>query len=358
MTESQRNYFKSLAVAGGTAAVGVLAEAVGAPWLLAIVAAVLAAPGPVRKLLTSFEFATTVVVVLTVCTAVGTLDYALGFFSALWFKGLLGLMGLSSLLCLIFRYNSGRGIPYVIIHLSILVLLIGAALKDQLKETGMVHLRRGETTNTMQIMRDGELTSEVTKLPFSVRLDRFKVEFYDSAVKLFVFRHQDEGPAAEIPTVEGAKATVDGVTIEFVSLQDHPYVPAPGHPPVQVKMARVLVDGKAGLVLRGRPVLSGDLAMVLDEKSGEPKSYQSTLSVVDEKGEDVLTRSVVVNDPLVYGGWWLYQSNWDPRDLSYSGILLVKDPGLYVSIAGLVMLVAGTLAKIRFRKRTRAGVLP
>jgi len=358
MTDTQKHYLMSLGVAAATAAVGAVGDAVGAPWLLAILAAVLAAPGPTRKLLTTFEFATTVLVVLTVCTAVGTLDYALGMFGALWFRGLMGLMGLSSLLCLLFRYSSGKGIPYVLIHLSILVILVGSAMKDQLKETGMVHLRQGEATNQMQVLNDGELTNEVIRLPFSVRLDRFKVEFYDTDLKLYVFRHQEDGPAAEIPATEGAKDTIDGVTVEFVALQDHPYVPTPGHPPIQVKMARILVDGKAGLVLMGRPVVDGKLAFVLDEKSGEPKSYQSTLTILDEKGDELTTRSVVVNDPLIHGGWWLYQSNWDPRDLSYSGILMVNDPGLYVSVAGLVMLVAGTLAKMRFRKRTKEGVLP
>ncbi len=358
MTETRKNYLMSLGVAVGTAIVGVVAQTVGAPWLLAIVAAVLAAPGPTRKLLTTFEFATAVLIILTLATAVGTLDYALGVFDSLWFKGLMALMGLSSLLCLLFRYSSGKGIPYVLIHLSIIVILVGGAMKEQLKQTGMVHLREGEATNQLQLLKDGELSSEVLRLPFSIRLDRFKVEFYESDLKLYVFRHQEEGPAAELPAKEGATTTVDGVTIEFVALQDHPYVPTPGHPPIQVKMARILVDGKAGLVLMGRPVINGKLALVLDEKNGEPKSYQSTLTILDENGQELNTRSVVVNDPLIHGGWWLYQSNWDPRDLSYSGILLVNDPGLYVSIAGLVMLVLGTLAKIRFRKRNREGVLP
>jgi hypothetical protein len=357
MQATWKNYLLSLAVAAVTALVGVVAQATSLPWLVAILAGLLAAPGPVRKVLTSFEFVATVVLVLTLATIVGTFDYALNVFESLWFLSLSGLIGLSSLMCVLFKYRTGKGATYLIVHLSIIIILVGGGMKMQMKRQGMVHLLEGQASSEMQVFRNGQPVDEYVPLPFSIRLDRFNVEFYDTALELYVFRQETQEQAAVLATEPGKETTVDGVRIKFLALRDHPFVPTPGHPPVKMILAEIEVDGQKGFVMEGRPVTRGNLALVLHKKQGEPKSYQSTITVVDDQGQEVVTRSVVVNDPLIYGGWWLYQSNWDPQNLSYSGILVVSDPGLYVALGGLVLLAIGTIAKIRFRK-PRKEVMP
>ena len=47
--------------------------------------------------------------------------------------------------------------------------------------------------------------------------------------------------------------------------------------------------------------------------NGQPKEYRSDL-VVLEDGKEVLTKSIVVNGPLDYGGYTFYQASYEPRN--------------------------------------------
>ena len=102
--------------------------------------------------------------------------------------------------------------------------------------------------------------------------------------------------------------------------------------------------------MEGRPVRHKDLAFMYRESSGGAKVYRSDISVLDKDGTELDRKTIVVNNPLIHDGCWLYQSNWDPNNLSYSGIQAVKDPGMMIVFAGLILLALGTLLKVRFKK--------
>ncbi len=67
----------------------------------------------------------------------------------------------------------------------------------------------------------------------------------------------------------------------------------------------------------------GDFSLKVDKfwmeyyDNGAVKSYNSTLTVIDD-GQEMLTKTITVNDPLVYNDIWLYQSSygdhWDRID--------------------------------------------
>ncbi len=63
------------------------------------------------------------------------------------------------------------------------------------------------------------------------------------------------------------------------------------------------------------------------ENSGRPKSYVSSLTVI-ENGSEVLTKQIRVNDPLVYNGIYFYQSSYG-KDPSGRGVveLEINSPG-------------------------------
>lgn len=88
--------------------------------------------------------------------------------------------------------------------------------------------------------------------------------------------------------------------------------------------------------------LSPDQEIFLQPHQGEPKNYHSVLSI-QEAGKEKLRRKVKVNDPLVYQGYWIYQANYKKEDPRFSGLLVVKDRGLYLVYAGLILLALGTL---------------
>ncbi|MHC4606095.1 MAG: cytochrome c biogenesis protein ResB [Planctomycetota bacterium] len=118
------------------------------------------------------------------------------------------------------------------------------------------------------------------------------------------------------------------------------------------------VDGKvsSGVIAAVRPqTISARLPaqfLVLERMSREVKAYRSRLSILEE-GRKVAEQTVEVNHPLVYGGYRLYQTDYRPDDPTYSGIKVVKNPGLWVAYAGFLMMCAGILFTFYIRPRMR-----
>jgi len=132
------------------------------------------------------------------------------------------------------------------------------------------------------------------------------------------------------------------------------------NPAVRVKLED---SGNEVLLRPGKPVRIGNgLGIVLAHKGGERVSdYLSTVSVI-ENGEVVLSRVIEVNDPLEFGGFAVYQSDYRPEDPTFSGFQIVRDPGMWVVYTGILVNALGVLwivfalpAITRRRRRVGAG---
>ena len=74
--------------------------------------------------------------------------------------------------------------------------------------------------------------------------------------------------------------------------------------------------------------------------TGPIKSFKSTLEIVE--GDTVVkSKTIEVNDPVSYKGYTLYQSGYNPNDLSYTSLQVVKDPGIPVVYAGFSLMIVG-----------------
>lgn len=93
---------------------------------------------------------------------------------------------------------------------------------------------------------------------------------------------------------------------------------------------------------------NGRVALLLRNKETTPKAYRSHVSVLKD-GQAVKTHTLKVNSPLVYGGYYFYQSNYDPKDPTYSGIMVVRDPGVYIVFFGFFLLVVGGILRFYFK---------
>ena len=69
---------------------------------------------------------------------------------------------------------NGRRFYVVVLHLSFVIILLGALLTHLTARRGAIHLREGETTNTY-------VTEDMVThpLPFSLRLDRFDITYHE-----------------------------------------------------------------------------------------------------------------------------------------------------------------------------------
>jgi hypothetical protein len=96
----------------------------------------------------------------------------------------------------------------------------------------------------------------------------------------------------------------------------------------------------------GRPLAIGntDSHLVFQTRPDDIKSFRSQVSVVGA-GSTVRQDTIAVNHPLSYGGYRFYQSNYRREDPTYSGILVVKDPGLWVAYLGFVMMCIGVACR-------------
>ncbi|MBU1626789.1 cytochrome c biogenesis protein ResB [bacterium] len=82
--------------------------------------------------------------------------------------------------------------------------------------------------------------------------------------------------------------------------------------------------------------------LAFQEKPEEVKDYKSTLEIFEEE-KPVKTQIVEVNHPLVYKGFYFYQANYNPENPDYSGIQVVRDPGVFIVYFGFLVLILGLI---------------
>lgn len=114
-------------------------------------------------------------------------------------------------------------------------------------------------------------------------------------------------------------------------------------PMVDVEVRRAGRTERHYLAAGGEPLPLDDAraaVLVFDLSGNDVKSFRSHVTVLD-KGAPALASVVAVNDSLFYGGYRFYQSNFRREDPTYSGLLVVWDPGLPVAYAGFVMVALG-----------------
>lgn len=141
---------------------------------------------------------------------------------------------------------------------------------------------------------------------------------------------------ANMPDYSSQHGGTEQNRIDLIYLFPHPHVVAEVSAPEGLKKV-ALGEDYGALYLNDKK-----LAIVLDKRDDEVKKYASDISIL-ESGKEVKRGVVEVNSPLEYNGSMFYQSNYNPRNLSYSGIMVVKDPGLTFVYIGFVMLCAGVV---------------
>lgn len=119
------------------------------------------------RVIGSLRIAAVLLVLLAVAMAAATLYEAehgtpqaqATFYHAWWFEGLLGLLGANVLVSMLLRWPfHRRQIGFVITHVSILVILIGAWVTQRWGVDGYVRVLEGETVNAFEL-RDHDVVS-------------------------------------------------------------------------------------------------------------------------------------------------------------------------------------------------------
>jgi len=309
-------------------------------------------------------------------------------FYSVWFIGLLGTLAASVAVCSSRRFatvrrTSGyaryRAFGSMLTHISILLILTGGVIRGVWGEKGYIELREGETNAQV-------VTENSSKpLPFAIHLTKFEIETYeqtDAGGGREAQAGSDNGgdEVQVLWTEKNVKATlpvkigVEQVFGEFkitilkylpdfiVDMQTHEAASRsnePRNPAILVAVNGPTYQNHRWLFARFPDFdmhtkdtqSSGPSPLRMEYESrgtiapktmptGPIKLFKSTLELVE--GESVVGHRVVeVNSPFSYKGYTFYQSGYNPEDLSYTSLQVVKDPGVVVVYTGFAFMIAG-----------------
>jgi len=178
-----------------------------------------------------------------------------------WFEAIQWILAIN-LIGIMYKYKTYNKKGIFILHLSIIVIFIGAGITRYFGKEGVLHLRVGETSSVIMLQNKANPADVgVLDMGFKVKLDKFVMHKY------------------------------------------------PG--------------------------------------STQPSSYDSYVTVID--GNKTFPYHIYMNHILVYKGFRIYQMAYDP-DEKGSILLVGKDPGMWVTYLGYILMTIGFLMSMFERK--------
>jgi hypothetical protein len=317
--------------------------------------------------------------VIIVACITGTVWPAAAVFHAWWFLALVGALAASLLACgarqsLALRgargAAAGRLFGSLLLHGSLIAVLVGAAMRDVAGQRGTLRLHTGEATSVVDTDR-GPLS-----LPFDVTLQHFTIETHAVPVATHghIVVHWPGATPTVVPVDEGVTHTVrppgaataadractirvvrlvpdfvlDRQTRTITSLSNEPRNPAaqievtaPGFIATNwyfanfpgFRMPRLSdAPDPFQLVYQATPATPGGRAPI--------RNFRSRVAF-SENGRVARSGDIAVNAPLTWRGYTFYQAGYNPDDLDWTSLQVVRDPGVPVVFAGFGMLLAG-----------------
>ncbi|MDP2991038.1 MAG: cytochrome c biogenesis protein ResB [Kiritimatiellota bacterium] len=326
-------------------------------------------------------------------------------FDAWWFIVLLTFFACNITACLVRRLSARlktghlgiSGWGFLLTHMSMLLILAGAVIRGAVGQQGDLEMRAGQS-------RAEFLTSRgPVKMPFDVHLVKFDLEYYDNktveappagepdtlsivwpdrsiqtqlvvAVDAPVMIH----PSDEAPTGSNAVRVVvsryvpdfiiDMTTHEVSTRSEDPKNPAilvgiegpnlqiskwlfANHPDFDMLHAASTNETASKPTLRYHSAGGAQLRNVQDHAK-RIRSFKSTLQLL-ENGKVVREKTIEVNAPLSYRGYTLYQSGYNPEDLTGSTLQVVRDPGVPVVYTGFLCMIGGLILLLCFKPAAR-----
>jgi cytochrome c biogenesis protein len=250
-----------------------------------------------------------------------------------------------------------------IVHLGILLLIAGGLAGAIFGVRGVVQIAEGEATSTMQF-RGGKGTET---LPFSIRCDRFTVEFYeDGAPKVFRsdLTFLQEGKAVR----QGALLVNHPITFGGLRFYQSSYGTLPGG---RLALSYTRGDGKAEAretAVGDRFLLpggEGEVAVIRAEDNLMRMGPAVKLSVTSPRGEvqfwvfqhieqiKEANPGVLAQVPMMNPGLfapWLFSLEKQGEKF-YTVLQAARDPGVPLVAGGAVLLVAGLMITFFFSHR-------
>ena len=314
-------------------------------------------------------------------------------FASWWFIGMLTALGASLAACVVRRVKvliamgtgaAGKVLTFgtLLVHIGMLLTLIGGVIRLFGSERGAIQLREGEQT-TVFTTDDNQREP----LPYTLQLVKFEIERYpaakvsgteDSSMESLVFQWPGVEGNVETPVLVGSERTVapkisgaaSNQTFRVTVLRRIPdFTIDTTTRAVQSRSNRMLnpavlvrVAGSGPAVERWLFARYPDFDMNAMSGHDNPaevlpfkmqykvaagtaevariKSFKSSLRILKDS-KVVREKTIEVNSPLTYDGYSFYQSGYNEDDLSWTALLVVRDPSVPVVYLGFILLAVG-----------------
>ena len=332
-----------------------------------------------RRFVSSIKFAVTILSLITVASVIGTVIpqnlspdeylqrygerfYALfkllhwtDLYHSIWFTTLLICLVVSLAVVTWSRFSLRlRSLGFVITHVSIIVIVIGAIIGSIFGAKGFLWLREGESRSVFYVKEKEH------PLGFEIRLADFNLEYYESgeAEILVQPKNSPDSEPEAFPAEVGREYEVKGGAYKVKVLQ---YIPDfvidmetrqaasrsdnPDNPALKIAVNKEgEKEGKEIWLFARFPEMhrSEDDPLHIEYSFAPPeiKDYKSHLEIV-ENGEIKASKIIEVNRPFQYKGYTFYQASYRAEDLTVTGLEVVNDPGIPLVYIGFTSLMAG-----------------
>lgn len=197
----------------------------------------------------------------------------------------------------------------------------------------------------------------LAKLPFSIYLEDFRMEYYSSQSYLLV--ENQNGDIRQIPDKVGAELDLNEGKIKIVrvfrnfkidiSNDKKVATDAAGagmNPAIEINIELPGGISKQKFVfakfLQKSYSDDGLKFTYVSQQTPVVKDYFSDVIILEEE-KQIAKKTIEVNHPLHYGGYHFYQSSYDPKKGQYTVLTVHSDSGLNVVYAGYLMLSLAVL---------------
>jgi len=164
------------------------------------------------------------------------------------------------------------------------------------------------------------------KLPFSITVTDFSVDFYPPVYHLYT-------PPRRAAGENQGDENLQYRYVKPVNLSPDGTVRLPESPSLNIDDLK----DDAGNWIRQVVLPNGNL---LQMSEPAPKHYQATMKVVQTDGK-TKTQILEVNKPITFRGWRFYLMSYDRQAQTYVVLSARKDPGRHAVIAGIWAIILG-----------------
>lgn len=231
--------------------------------------------------------------------------------------------------CAVKRHFHWRDLGFLITHWGIILILWGAFLSFWKGTETQFKFPIGHPIDSIPANNE-----KVYQLGFQMRVKDFKVDYYPPVYGLYELI-----PAANNPTHQDQYTFLAALKTNTAGL----FVDGYG----QVSLAQLQATGR---IPAWQSLLQLDQKKFLKLEQLTPSSYTALLSITDDNNQ-THEETLQVNHPLSYRTWKFYLNSYDQKDQKYIVLSAYQDPGRWLVISGIWLVMISTFIVCIFGKK-------